>query len=53
MRLLILPITGESTDEVLCIRYDDQTEVSDSYCDTETRPTRRTRQCNMEPCPPE
>ncbi|KAI8509615.1 A disintegrin and metalloproteinase with thrombospondin motifs 6 [Branchiostoma belcheri] len=42
---------GVSTSAALCIRDDDRSIVSDSYCDQETRPTENTRACNEDPCP--
>ena len=46
-------ISGDSTAEVQCIRTDDKSVVSEIYCDAESRPHRRTKSCNEEPCPPE
>ncbi|XP_038048629.1 A disintegrin and metalloproteinase with thrombospondin motifs 6-like isoform X1 [Patiria miniata] len=43
---------GESIAEVQCIRYDDKTVVSDTFCNAGTKPSRRKQACNTEPCPP-
>ncbi|XP_033636887.1 A disintegrin and metalloproteinase with thrombospondin motifs 6-like [Asterias rubens] len=43
---------GESVAEVQCIRYDDKTVVSDTFCNAGTKPSRRKEPCNTEPCPP-
>ncbi|CAH1244241.1 ADAMTS6 [Branchiostoma lanceolatum] len=44
---------GISTSAALCVRDDDRSIVSDSYCDQEARPMEKTRACNEDPCPAE
>jgi len=42
---------GLQSKPVFCKRIDDDTIVSNKYCDSRTTPAVVTRSCNMEPCP--
>ncbi|XP_041474890.1 A disintegrin and metalloproteinase with thrombospondin motifs 6-like [Lytechinus variegatus] len=43
---------GVSVSEMQCVRVDDETVVSDTFCD-HPKPERRTVSCNTQACPPE
>ncbi|XP_071486774.1 A disintegrin and metalloproteinase with thrombospondin motifs 6-like [Diadema antillarum] len=42
---------GVSISEMQCVRVDDETIVSDTFCD-HPKPDRRTKACNVQACPP-
>lgn len=44
---------GEATAAVHCIRYDDNSVVSDHYCDLTQKPQLHTKECNTADCPPQ
>uniref|UniRef100_A0A3B3CEV4 ADAM metallopeptidase with thrombospondin type 1 motif, 6 n=1 Tax=Oryzias melastigma TaxID=30732 RepID=A0A3B3CEV4_ORYME len=44
---------GTQKQEVLCKRFDDNSVVQNSYCDSDSKPPENQRDCNIEPCPPE
>uniref|UniRef100_A0A8C7ZYX4 ADAM metallopeptidase with thrombospondin type 1 motif, 6 n=1 Tax=Oryzias sinensis TaxID=183150 RepID=A0A8C7ZYX4_9TELE len=44
---------GTQKQEVLCKRFDDNSVVQNSYCDSDSKPPENQRDCNTEPCPPE
>lgn len=44
---------GETVSAVHCIRYDDNSVVSDHYCDVNQKPEHKTKECNLEDCPPQ
>ncbi|XP_058473616.1 A disintegrin and metalloproteinase with thrombospondin motifs 6 isoform X2 [Solea solea] len=44
---------GSQKQEVVCKRLDDNSVVQNSYCDPDSKPPEKQRDCNTEPCPPE